>query len=79
MRSTVIVSFFVAATVVTLVQYLRLREPKLLPLLALFGCLGLAHTYEYWEAWFQRLHLLAGAAGLVLMFLVSPRHHPHHH
>ena len=79
MRSTVIVSFFVAAAVVTLIQYLRVREPKLLPLLALFCCLGLAHTYEWWEAWFQRLHLLAGAAGLVLVYLVSPRHHPHPH
>jgi uncharacterized membrane protein YjdF len=79
LRSTVIVSFFVAATVVTLLQYARVRERKLLPLLALFAFLGLAHTYEYWEAWFQRLHLLAGAAGLVLMYLVSPRHPSHHH
>ena len=79
MRSTVIVSFFVAATVVTLIQYLRVREPKLIPLLALFSFLGLAHTYEYWEPWFKWIHLLAGAAVLFLMYLVSPRHHPHHH
>ena len=79
MSPTVLVSFFVAATAVTLVQYLRVREPKLVPLLALFSLLGLAHTYEYWEAGFKWLHLLAGAAGLVLMFLVSPRHHPHLH
>ena len=74
-----IVSFFVAAAVATLLQYFRVREPKLLPLLALFSFLGLAHTYEWWEAWFERLHLLAGACGLLLMYLVSPRHHPHHH
>ena len=60
---------------VTLVQLVRVREPKLLPILAVFLCLGLAHTYEYWEAWFERFHLLAGAATLVLVFLVSPRHH----
>jgi hypothetical protein len=75
-RSTLIVSFFVAGAVVTLVQLVRVRETKLLPLLALFLCLGLAHTYEYWEIWFERFHLLAGTAALVLVFLVSPRHHP---
>jgi peptidoglycan/LPS O-acetylase OafA/YrhL len=78
-RSTLIVSFFVAGAVVTLVQLVRVREPKLLAILAVFLCLGLAHTYEYWEAWFQRFHLLAGAAALVLVFLVSPRHHPQGH
>lgn len=76
MSSTVIVSFFVAATAVTLVQFLRVREPKLVPLLVLFGLLGLAHTHEYWESSFKWLHLLAGTAGLVLMYLVSPRHQP---
>ncbi len=79
MRSTLIVSFFVAGAVVTLVQYLRVREVKLLPVLALFAFLGLAHTYEYWEIWFERLHLLAGTAALVLVFLISPRHHPQRH
>ena len=67
------VGFFVAATVATLVQYLRLREPRLLPLLALFVLLALAHSRQGGDPWGRRFHLAAGTSGLVLLVLLSPR------
>jgi hypothetical protein len=67
------VGFFVAATVVTLVQYLRYHERRLLPLLALFVLLALAHSRESGDPWGPRLHLAAGTAGLGLLVLLSPR------
>ncbi|MFI5183491.1 MAG: hypothetical protein ACHQNV_03765 [Vicinamibacteria bacterium] len=69
--------FFVAATVVTLLQFLRLRDRRLLPLLALFACLALAHAQADWYA-ARPYHLAAGIAGLVLLFVLSPRHHASH-
>ena len=69
--------FFVAATVVTLLQFLRLKDRRLLPLLALFGCLALAHGQADWYA-ARPYHLAAGIAGLVLLLVLSPRHHASH-
>ena len=70
------VSFFIAATVVTLLQFLRLRDRKLLPLLTLFLCLALAESREDWYA-ARRFRLAAGLSGLVLLYVLSPHHHPH--
>ena len=67
------VGFFVAATVVTLIQLLRVRERRLLPLLALFVLLALAHSREWWDPWGRRFHLAAGGAGLALLAALSPR------
>lgn len=71
------VAFFVAATVVTLMQYVRVGERRLLPLLALFACLALAHSREDWSA-ARRFHLAAGVAGLALLVMLSPRQTPPH-
>jgi hypothetical protein len=68
-----VVAFFVASTLVTLVQYLRLRDRRLLPLLALFAFLGLAHSRGEWDPWGRRFHLAAGASGLLLLLALSPR------
>jgi hypothetical protein len=68
------VAFFVAAAVVTTIQYLRLRERRLLPLLALFALLASAHFLGEWDPWGRRLHFAAGTAGLVLLWMLSPRH-----
>lgn len=70
------VSFFIAATVVTLLQFLRLRDRRLLPLLALFLCLALAESREDWYA-ARRFRLAAGASGLVLLYVLAPHQHPH--
>ena len=66
-------AFYVAAVVVTLMQYLRVRELRLLPLLALFLCLALAHSQGDWFA-ARPYHFAAGGAGLVLLLMLSPRH-----
>ncbi len=70
------VALFVAAAVVTLMQLFRTRERRLLPLATLFALLALAHSREDWDLWKQRYHLAAGAAGLVLLVMLSPRHRP---
>jgi len=66
-------AFFVAAAVVTLVQWLRVRERRLLPLLALFALLAVAHYQRDWAA-ARPYHFAAGVAGLVLLLMLSPRH-----
>jgi hypothetical protein len=67
------VGFYVAAVLVTLVQYVRLRERRLLPLLALFVLLALAHSRQAGDPWGRRFHLAAGTAGLALLVVLSPR------
>ena len=64
--------FFVAATVAALLQWLRLRDKRLLPLLAMFALLSLAHFQDEWFA-SRGYHLAAGVAGLVLLVMISPR------
>ena len=66
-------AFFVAATVITLLQWLRLHEKRLLPLLALFALLAAAHHQDDWRA-ARSLHLAAGVAGLVLLLMLSKHH-----
>ena len=70
------VGFFVAASVVTLLQFLRGKDLRLLLLLALFLSLAEAHSLEWWDPWKGRFHLAAGFAGLGLLFALSPRHRP---
>lgn len=67
------VGFFVAATVITLIQYLRHHERRMLPLLALFVLLAAAHSRGEWDPWGGRLHMAAGTAGLALLAMLSPR------
>jgi hypothetical protein len=68
-------AFFVAATVVALIQWLRLRERRLLPLLALFALSALGHFQDDFFA-ARPYHLAAGAAGLVLVVMLAPRPKP---
>jgi hypothetical protein len=67
------IAFFVSATLVTLAQLLRTREKRLLPLLALFAFLALAHFRGEWDPWGRAFHLAAGVMGLVLLVALSPR------
>jgi hypothetical protein len=66
--------FFVAATVVCLIQLVRTRAWTLLPLLALFACLAVAHSRDDWFA-ARPWHYAAGAAGLVLLVALTPHSH----
>lgn len=70
------VGFFLAASVVTALQFLRLKDRRLLLLLALFVCLAEAHSLEWWDPWRDRFHFGAGFAGLGLLLAFSLHHHP---
>jgi len=63
--------YFFAGLGVTLVQYLRRRDRRLLPLMALFAALAAAETREEWDPWQDGLRLVAGGAALVLVALLS--------
>lgn len=71
------IGFYVSATVVTLVQYLRVKERRLLPLMALFALLALGHFLGEWDRWGRLCHFGAGTAGLVLLLMLSPRQQTH--
>ena len=66
------VGFFIAATVVALMQLLRTRDRRVLPLLLLFVCLAQAHSRD----WRDRFHFLAGGCGLVLLLMLGSAHKP---
>ncbi len=65
---------FVAATVVTLIQYLRLRDRRLLLLAALFAFQAQALAREWWDVWRDVFQAGVCAAGLGLLLALSPRH-----
>ena len=61
---------FVAALVVTLLQFLRVRDRRLIAVLALFACLALAESLDDWRG--RRLFQAgAAAAGLSLVAVLS--------
>ena len=72
-----LVAFFVAATVVTLLQYLRLRDRRFLSLMALFALLALAHFRGEGDGWGRLFHFGAGFAGLAVLVMTSPRQVTH--
>ncbi len=65
-------AFYVAATVVALLQFLRARDKRLVPLVLMFAFLALAHIKGEWFA-ARPWHYLAGLAGLVLVVVIPPR------
>jgi hypothetical protein len=64
---------FVAATVVTLLQYLRLRDRRLLLLAALFAFQAQALSREWYDFWRDVFQSGVCAAGLGLLLALSPR------
>jgi hypothetical protein len=60
---------------VTLIQYLRVRDRRLLALLALFAFQALALWTEWWDFKKEVYQTGACAAGLVLLLMISLRHH----
>lgn len=66
-------ALYVAATAVALVQWLRLRDRRLFALLAMFTFLAVGHSRDDWFA-ARPWHVLGCVAGLVLLYLLSPRH-----
>lgn len=66
------VAFYVAATVVGLFQFLRIRDRRLLPLLGVFALSAAAHAQTDWFV-ARRYHLAAGACGLLLLGVLAWR------
>ena len=69
------VAFFIAAAFVTLLQFIRVRERRLLPLMALFALAALGHATDD-PRWAPLFHMASGAAGLALVVMLAPRHTP---
>jgi hypothetical protein len=66
---------FVAATIVTLVQFLRVRDRRLLLLAAMFAFQSQALAREWYDVWRDVSQAGVCAAGLALLLALSPRHH----
>jgi hypothetical protein len=62
---------FVAGAVVAVVQFVRLRDGRLLPLALLLVFLAGAEARERWEPARQRFQLAALACGLTLLAMLS--------
>jgi hypothetical protein len=65
---------FIAATVVTLLQFLRLRDRRLLLLAAMFAFQAQALAREWYDVWRDVFQSGVCAAGLGLLLAFSPRH-----
>jgi len=62
---------FVAGAVITLVQFWRLRDRRLLPLALMLAFLAGAEGREPWEAWRRRFQVAALSSGLALLAMLS--------
>jgi hypothetical protein len=67
-----VVAFYVAATVVGLFQFLRLRDRRLLPLVGLFALSAAAHAQTDWFV-ARQYHFAVGACGLLLLGVLGWR------
>jgi hypothetical protein len=64
---------YVGVLAVAAVQYVRFRERRLLPVVALFASLAAAHAWGISERWQTVWHLVSGVTGLTLVLGWSPR------
>jgi hypothetical protein len=71
-----LVGIFVAATVVALFQFLRVRDRRLLLLAAMFAFQAQALAREWYDLWRDVFQVGVCAAGLALLVVLS-RRHPH--
>ena len=67
------VGAFVAAAVVTLVQFLRVGDRRLLLVAAMFACQTQALSREWYDVWRDVFQAGVCAAGLALVLMLSPR------
>jgi len=63
---------FVGATVVTLLQFVRLRDRRLLLLAAMFAFQAQALAREWYDVWRDVFQAGVCAAGLGLLLVLSP-------
>jgi hypothetical protein len=69
-----VVGAYVAATLVTLVQFLRTHDRRLLVLAFLFAFQSQALAREWFDFWKDVTQTAACACGLLLVLMLSPRH-----
>jgi len=62
---------FVAGALITVVQFWRLRDRRLVPLALMLVFLAGAEAREPWEAWRRRFQVAALASGLALLAVLS--------
>ena len=62
---------FVALTVVAVVQFVRVRDRRLLPVMAMAAFQALALSRESWDTWKDISQGAVCVAGLVLVFMLS--------
>ena len=67
------VGAFVAATVVSLLQFVRLRDKRLLLLAVMFACQSQALAREWYDVWRDVFQSAVCAAGLGLVLALTPR------
>jgi hypothetical protein len=72
----ILTSVFVAASVVTLMHYTRVRRLRALPLAGMFAFLALARTQSHPTSLGFWADLLAAACGFAHLMLLVPRHAP---
>ena len=66
----------VAATVVTLLQWLRVHDRRLLPLTLMFAMMAAEQSLDWWHPWKYAFELAAAASGLVLMSMLRGPERP---
>jgi hypothetical protein len=71
-----LIGAYVAAMVVTLVQYVRLRDRRVLCLLALFAFQALALTRDWWDYKKEVFQTASCAAGLLLLVMLTLHRSP---
>ena len=64
---------FVAATIVTLLQFLRVGDRRLLLVATMFACQSQALSREWYDVWRDVFQAVVCAAGLGLVLMLSPR------
>jgi hypothetical protein len=67
----VVEGLFVAGAVITLVQFWRMRDRRLVPLALMLAFLAGAEGREPWEAWRRRFQVAALGSGLALLAILS--------
>ena len=67
---------FVAGALITVVQFWRLRDRRLVPLALMLVFLAGAEAREPWEAWRRRFQVAALASGLALLAVLSIEDEP---
>ncbi len=64
---------FVAACVVSLLQFVRCRDRRLLLLAAMFAFQAQALSREWYDGWRDVFQAAVCAAGLLLMLAITPK------